>query len=73
MDVKFPEFSCLSTVAISLKMEPQLKNIVHKLAPEASFVRKLPLSVDYFESDVFVRRSSVEFQNSKVRIVCAGC
>lgn len=69
--MKRPQPSCLSSVAISLEMEPELENVVHKLTPEASFVGELPLAVDNFESDVFVGRSGVEFQDRKVGIVAA--
>ena len=53
-------------------MEPKLENVVVELTPESSLVTVFPLSVDNLESNVLVRRSGVESENSKVWVVLTG-
>ena len=53
-------------------MEPQLKDVIVELTSEASFVRIFPLSVNNFESYVFVGRPSSELQHCKVGIAFDG-
>ena len=54
-------------------MEPQLENVVMKLAPETALVRILPFSVDYLECNVFVGSTGREPQDGKVSVVVTRC
>ena len=42
----------LSTIAVSLKVEPQLEDVVLELAAEPTLVRILPFPVDNLEGNV---------------------
>ena len=50
-------------------MEPQLENIVVKLASEASLVSVLPFLVHDLECNVFIWRASHDFQDAEVSSV----
>lgn len=63
----------LTAVTITLEMKPQLHDIIVKLTAKSFLVGILPLAIDDLESDVFVRRSSAEAQNSEIPVVSARC
>lgn len=61
-----------TSVAVPLKVEPQLKDSIGELAAEAMAMGILPFAVHDLEGDVLVRRSGMEAQNSKVFVVGTG-
>ena len=62
-------FNRLSSISISFVKEPELEHSVHKLTTETFFVAKIPLSVDDFEGDVFIRRTGSNSQCTEFRIL----
>ena len=56
----------LSPVSVSFKMEPQLEDVVVKLASEAPLVAILPLLVDNLEGNILVWRTSHNLQYAEV-------
>jgi hypothetical protein len=45
----------LAPISVALEVEPELENVVMKLAAESSLVAVLPLLVHNLEGDVLVR------------------
>ena len=60
----------LFTIPMRVEVEVKLKDASFKGALESSFSRPIPLSVDYFESNILVWRSSMEAKDTK--LVCIG-
>lgn len=52
--------SLLSPISVALEVEPQLKNVVLELTPEASLVGVLPLSADNLECYVLNKEQKPE-------------
>lgn len=59
----------LASVAVSLEVEPQLKDIIVEMAAEAAFVGVFPLAVDDLECDVLIRWACVETKYGKVLVL----
>ena len=59
----------LTSVSVSLEMEPELEDIIMELASESSLVTIFPFSVHDLESNVLVRRSRGHLQNTKIPVV----
>lgn len=61
----------LSSIAISLEVEPELKDVVLELTAETAFVAEFPLAVDDLECDIFVGRPGMKSQDGKVTVIAA--
>lgn len=68
-NINLPTPNFLSPIPIPFKVEPKLKNVIMKLAPEPSFIRILPFPINNFESNVLIGRASMEPQNGKILII----
>lgn len=64
--------SSSSSVSVSLKVEPQLKDSIGELAAEAMAMGILPFTVHDLKRDILIWRSGVEAQYSKVFVVGTG-
>ena len=68
-----PCSSILPSVTISFKVKVQLKNVIIELTSETMPVGAFPFAINNLESDIFVRWTGFETQDSKIGITFRLC
>lgn len=62
----------LTTVTVTLEVEPKLEYGIVELASKAMFVRVFPITIDNLEGNVFIGWTGNKSQQSKVGVILAG-